>query len=351
MAPDAHPLFTLREAVPADDDALAHLARQAPDGGAVAFAPRLHVPARLATPPGFAHSTVVVAELSGLEDLAGTSRLRVGALRLDGELRPVALLSSLVVHPRARRRGIAAAMTRWRIERAQELAGDDVVVFANIQRGNAASSGNAQAWATTTIGPVRVVPLTMRRRPPRPSRWSFGPVGADELDLVADRLQARSHDRQLSRDWDAGVLRQWLDASPVDVPVHHYLVARDGDRVVAGVGLRDEWRLQSLEVVRMATPVKVANLALRVVPKDGVMRNVTADKLWHDDGAEDALRDLLRHVRWAWRDRASAVLVELDARSPELGLVGTRPWSPTTSFDIAVRAPSVDRRRLIEPVL
>ncbi len=351
MTPTTPPPFYLREAVPADDDALAHLARQAPDGGAVSFAPRFHVPARLAVPPGFAHTAVVAAELPGLEGLAGAARLRVGSLRLDGDLRPVALLSSLVVHPQARRRGIAAAMTRWRIERAQELAGDDVVVFANIQRGNAASTTNARAWATTTIGPVRVVPLTVRRRPPRSSRWEFGPVADAELGLVADRLRSRAEDRQLGRDWDVPTLREWFDASPLDVPVHHYVVAREAGRVVAGAGVRDEWRLQSLEVVRMSTPVKVANLALRVVPRDGVMRNATVDKLWHDDGAGDALRGLVRHLRWAWRDRASSVLVELDARGPEIGLVGARPWSPTTSFDVAVRAPALDRRRLVEPVL
>lgn len=346
------PGFRIRVAEDGDDDAIARLASESADGGTVAFSFKYHVPPRLALPPGFDLSAAVVAELPGEEELAGSARLRVGTLRLNGTLRPVALLSSLVVHPRARRRGIAAALTRRRIELAEELAGDDVTIFANIQRGNAASTANAGAWATSTIGPVRVAPLPMRTKPPRGSRWDIQAVSEADLDVVAARLEAHASPRQFSRRWDGSALAAWLADTPVTERVNHYLVARDAGRIVAGAGVRDDWRLESMQVVRMAPAIKVANVALQVVPKDGIMRNLMVDKIWHDAGAEDAMRALVQHIRWAWRDRATSMLLELDARSPELRLIGARPWSPASSYDIAVRSPiELDPERLIDPVL
>ena len=153
----------VREARPEDEAGLAALALASPDGGAVAFTPEQHVPAR-AVAREHDISERVVAEVDGA--VAGVGQLDIGTCRFEGEDVRYALLSTLRVHPDYRRRGIAARLTDWRLRRAAELAGHDVVVVAYIQAGNTASVGNARRWATQVGGRLIVTPVPMRRRPP-----------------------------------------------------------------------------------------------------------------------------------------------------------------------------------------
>lgn len=110
--------FTLREATPADAVAIEDLSDRSPDGGAVSFRARDHVDPQRVHDADRRTAVGVVAEAPGVEGVVGSARMVLGRLRYDGEERAYVLLSSLMVDPAVRRRGLGTALVRWRIERA-----------------------------------------------------------------------------------------------------------------------------------------------------------------------------------------------------------------------------------------
>lgn len=90
--------FNLRPLQPTDGRLIDRLNEETPDGGAIAFYVRyLRDPYETLTglPPGIQG---VVAEAPGFDGLAGIGFVTVGA----GQMRPLACLSSLKVHPNFR---------------------------------------------------------------------------------------------------------------------------------------------------------------------------------------------------------------------------------------------------------
>jgi len=333
--------FVLRDQTPGDEDALAALSRQAPDGGSIAFSTQRHVPEQQVTAGQHDRTLGVVAQDRATGALVGVARVSSGRCRVGGQLRPYALLGSLAVHVEHRRQGIGAALARWRIERATELSGPGTVLVAEIQAGNVASLANARTWADQLVGRLVVAPMPVRSRPPRPRTGvTVRPVEPGELSEVADRLGAFTAHHDLARPHTGETLAAWLASSPLPEPVNHYLVATDpAGRLVAGMGLREAGRLSSMRIHRMPVAVRLANLALQVVPRDGVMRNLEVDKVWFAPGHAGAARQLWETARWDLRRHSTGLVATYDADGPLRRVLRTPPWMPTTSFTMAVRSP------------
>ncbi len=339
---------SLRRTTRQDSAALAELSARSPDGGRIAVSPRHRVPVVEAIESGGLASLGVVAEEPGVAGVVGSAWVSFGRCRVGGEVLPYALLHSLVVHPDHRRRGIARAMTRWRLDRVDER-GDGSLVLAGIQAGNTASLANAATWADQVTGRLVITPVPMRHRPPRPRPGiAVRAVRPDELALVARGINDFHRGFDLFPEQDAGSVAAWLARSPLATPVHHYLVAVDArDRPVAGLGLHDEGLLGSLHVDAMPRAVRLLNVAVRVVPRDGELRTLQSWMPWYAPGSLAAARHLWQTVRWTWRDRASTVLATLDAEDPARRMVDAPFWLPTTSLTVALRTP----RRLGEHAL
>ncbi len=341
--------FLLRAAEPGDLDEVEALGALSADGGAVSFRVHTHVRAGDA---GLTRSIGVVAVDEGDGRLVGSARMTLGRCWYEGGQRSYAMLGSLVVHPEQRRRGIGAALGRWRIERAEQLEGTDVVVLADIQKGNAGSLAAARRWASAFVGPSSSVPVPMRSRPPRPPRGlEFRAASAEQLPEIADRVTDATAACNFARIWTPSSLRQWLDWAPTGTPVHHYRLAMSpsGD-VVAGLALRQEGLLRSMEVVRMPPAIRLANTVLHVVPADGVLRNIGVEHVWYLPGQQRAAAALWQDTRWSFRDRGSNLLLTVDRRSPLRSVLGIRPWMPATSILTAVRAePAPSSERLVAP--
>lgn len=340
--------LVVRVAGPQERPEIDALREASPDGGAVGFRVHSHVEDGVPEPSAHRASLDVVAEVPGV-GLVGAARLSTGRLQVRGEPRPYALLSSLVVHPAHRRRGVASALARWRIEHAAEVAGDGAVVLANVQRGNAGSLANAARWADGWTGPAVTAPLTMLARRPRATRFAVRDATADDSVAVASGHADFTADHAFAHWWAADSLTSWLAAGRIN----RYRVATDaGGAVVAGMAVREEGLLRSMEVTRLPAAIAAANLVLRAIPPDRVLRNVVVDHLWFAPGHLDAAADLLRWTRWGWRDRGTHLLVTLDRRSPAVAALGLRPWSPTTATTTAVHAaPPIALDGPVEPVL
>lgn len=342
--------FALRVADPDDTDAIEQLGQRSADGGAVSYRVRTH--ARPGSGTGLTRSSGVVAVSEGDGQIIGSARTTLGLCRYEGAERPYALLGSLVVHPQHRRRGIAAALARWRIEQAAQTAGPDVVVLADIQHGNTGSMAAARRWATAFAGPSLIVPVTMRGRAPRrPRGMAMRAATRDQLPEVAAGVTQATAEVNFARIWTAETLERWLQWAPTGAPIHHYRVAVSPSGVVlAGIALRQESLLRTMEVLRMPPAVRLANAVLHAVPRDGVLRNLAVEHLWHLPGQHRAAIELWNDTRWTFRRHGSNLLIALDRRSPLLPLVGVRPWTPRTSLTTAVRAdPPPSGRRLVAP--
>ena len=68
------------------------------------------------------------------------------------------------------------------------------------------------------------------------------------------------------------------------------IAAQLTDRRLGGLGIHEEGRLESMLVERLPLPLRAANAVLRVVPRDGRMRNLIIDKAWFAPGRLDAAR-------------------------------------------------------------
>ena len=340
--------LVVRAAAAEEATAIAALHEASPDGGAVGFRVRSHLDPGAAEPSVHRRSLDVVAEVPGA-GLVGAARLSTGFLRASGQRRPYALLSSLVVHPAHRGRGVASALARWRVDQAALVAGEGAVVLANVQHGNVGSAANAARWADGWTGAAVTAPLTMLARPPRGSRFRVRDATGSDADAVASGHGAFTAGHVLAHEWTGRSLPDWLEASAIN----GYRVATDArGTVVAGMAVREEALVRSLEVTRLPVAIAAANLVLRAIPPDRVLRNVVVDHLWFAPGYVAAAADLLRQTRWEWRDRGSHLLVTLDRRSAALPALGLRPWSPTTVTRTAVHAdPPIALDGPVEPIL
>jgi GNAT superfamily N-acetyltransferase len=345
--------YRLRDARDADGDRLSALAAASPDGGAVGFTPQDHVPASAAT--GLHERSIGMLAETPAREIVGFARAGMGHCRIEGRARPYVLLSSLVVHPDHRRRGIGHALSARLLDWAHQAAGPDAVLFGNIQVGNAASAANARAFATWTSPYAVTAPMPMRRRPPArpPVRLSIEAAGPGDLEEIVAGIARFSGRANFSIPWTATSLQHWLQASPFTDPVNHYLVARNRrGRILAGMGLREEGRLRSLRITRLPASIRLVDRALHLLPEDRVMRNLVVDKLWFTSDGFEAARAMVDETRWRWRSRGTNLLTTLDPRGPAFAALPLRPWWPTTRMAVAVRTTTpLDPRRIVEPVL
>lgn len=337
---------------PADSTALKALTEQSPDGGKITFGPRFHVPTYdvYASRPGEMVGVVAVSQ----DTIVGSARFSFGDCQFEGSLRPYTLLSSLMVRPDHRRRGIANALAQWGMDRAVERNADNVLFLADIQTGNTASIASAKKWAKQIAGRVITNPVPMRSKPlPADDAITIRPAKVSEFETIAQHLNTFYKDYNFYRPQTADSLQAWLAKTPLSTPVNHYLVAVDrSNKILAGMGIKEEGRLMSLHISDVPPVIRLANLLLKVIPPDQEMRNLNVDKMWFSPDQLKAARYLWETVRWDWRDRGSNLVCNYDPRSPIPKVLQTPWWMPTTSLSLAVRSPvPMNEARLIDPLI
>ena len=328
----------IRAIAPEDAEAVRELGARSVDGGRVAFRQRHHVPYAEALAARRPDSSGVVA-VGADGRFAGSGWVTFSEVAHgDGRL-TLAWLHSLNVDPERRGEGIARRLIDARLELAAARPGP-VVVAAAIQAGNDASWASSRRWATDTLGTVRVTPVPPPRRRPPASGLTVRTATAEDLEEVAAGIDRTASRLALAPAPAAAALAEWLDVRVGGAPLHEYVVATDrSGRLLAGFGLEDEGRLFSLEVTAMPPAVVAANLVLRVVPKDRMLRNLNLRLPFVEPGHEDAARALWRAARWERRDRGTGVVLAADPAGPVAAALRPPRWLPSTTLRIVTRAP------------
>jgi GNAT superfamily N-acetyltransferase len=338
--------FELRQAVPDDSEALVALARSSADTGAIRVAPLyLRNPVEVAA--ALNPSRIWVVADTGSE-LIGGAQITLGETEVEGTVHPSATLSSLMVHPDHRRKGIAKALTQWRLERA----GPDTVVAATIQSGNTASIANARSWASQIFGSL-VIPVFRTRS---------GPADSDGLDIRAPQTQAEWEQAaaglaQFEKGWNlrtpetAASLRERAERELASGErIQRYVVALDGGRVVGGLEIFEGCQLQIVVVEHLPRALRALNTLARVIPSDGRIREVSISRFWYDTGRADVGRALWAHARSAADGVGNAVTTQFDPRGPIGDVIRPKRWLPKGRVAVAVRSPvPLSEDRVLSP--
>jgi GNAT superfamily N-acetyltransferase len=326
--------FSLRAARDGDGQALAELSAAVADTGAIRVAPHfLHDPLEVmrALRPD---AEWVLAETDG-GLVIGAGLVDFDDVEIEGDVYRAAHLSSLMVHADYRRRGVAKALTAWRLERA----GKDAVVVAAIQSGNEGSFANARKWATQIFGTM-LVPAFKAASAPAPNGLELREPREDaEWEGVAAGLDEFERGWNLRVPQSAHQIRTRLARSPLPEPVQRQIVAVEGDRVVGGCELHETGRLQTLVLEHVPFVLRALDVVGRVLPPDRVLRPVVLSRLWHAPGRAD-----IGHALWAFgRSEAAktgnSIGTQLDPRGPLAQFVPVRPWTPKGKLAVAVRSP------------
>jgi GNAT superfamily N-acetyltransferase len=270
----------------------------------------------------------------------------------EGAIRPSAYLYSLSVHPGYRRRGLASRLTAWLVGTARERYGNDVVIYAGTQPGNVASQRTMQSWATQRFDRVVAVVNKPRGKAPRPPSGLVARTAEEhDLEETATRRNRFHEEYNLYPPESAASISAWRAYSPFGFQFREYHVVVDPrGNLLAGAGFVEEGLLLSAQVVSVAAPLRLANVVLRIVPRDGVMKRVVVDGLWFADDRPDAATFLWEWMRWLAKDRASIVMVFFDVRNPLAGFIRMPRWIPSPPGTLAVAGPVPMREdRLIYP--
>jgi GNAT superfamily N-acetyltransferase len=330
----------LRPATPADGDALVALALASADTGRVRVSPRyLRNPVEAATAlkPGL---TWVVAEDRG--ELVGAAQAIRGEREIEGERHPSATLGSLMVHPAHRRRGVAMALTEWRLEHV----GPDAVVLALIQTGNDGSVANARKWATQIFGTL-IVPVL-----PTADRYSgptvLEPESDDEWDAYAEGLAAFERGWNLRTPETGASLRERSSKRVAGERIHRACIAVEHGRVVGGIELFEGGRLQTIVIEHLPLELRVITSVLRMLPPGGELKEIATSRFWFE--RDDVGVSLWEYARAQGGEHANSLSTQFDPRGPLSAVVRVKPWTPKGKAVVAVRSPvPLDEERLLSP--
>lgn len=339
--------ITLRAARDGDGDALTALALAAADTGAVRVAPHYLLDPLETTRALQPDAEWVLAEAED-RSVVGAGLIGFSDVEVEGKVVNHAHLSGLMVHPDHRRKGIAKALTEWRLDRA----GPDAVVVAAIQSGNEGSFANARSWATQVFGTVLLPAFKVG-----PSKAPKG-IEIRELQDDSEWEQVAAGLAEFERGWNLRVpetaveIRDRLARTPFDTPVQWQFVAVEDGRVVGGYELHDNSRLSTLIIERVPPFLRAVNVFARIIPADGVIRNAAASRMWHVPGRPDVGRALWGHAGTAAAaSGANALATQVDPRGPVAKLLPIRPWTVKGKLSAAVRSPvKLDEERLLGPL-
>ena len=336
---DMRSQFSLRKLYPQDSQAFRKLMDDSPDTGRISTASHFVIDAFEALRTMQGDFIGVVAESPDYDGFVGACLSRFGQCQFEGCLRPYALLNSLVVHPGFRQQGVGSALVGWLVNHSRNRLGVEGVIWALIQQGNVGSVRTVGKFLKQFVGDrIVIVPTKTRAKLPKTtSKLMVHPIGPGEFGRVADQLNSFYRDFNFYEPETADSLASWCASTPFDTPFRHYLVVTDSKgAILAGAGVSEHYRLRTLYIRHMPRAYHVLNTILRMVPSDGITKELALSKIWFAPGCVQAAKHLFETIRWKWREKVSWLIVWVDKGNPILEILNRRPWTPVTKSAVVI---------------
>ncbi|MCP5096499.1 MAG: hypothetical protein GY943_13180, partial [Chloroflexi bacterium] len=177
------------------------------------------------------------------------------------------------------------------------------------------------------------------------------PVGSAELEQVAQELNHFYTGYELYTPETAVSLDTWLQQSPFSQPIRHYYVAvNKHGKLLAGLGITEQCKVMTMHVTAMPAVVRGLNKLVRMVPDDGILRQLSVSKLWFASDQHQAASHLWETVRWQLREKGTHLVLTFDPRSIVPKLVRLPFWLPRANFIVAAAGPvPIQFDRLLYP--
>ena len=258
--------IVIREAVPADNQALIALAAACSMDGAISLrvdrAPDFFA---LNALEGCAWRVGVALHDGIIVGCVAASRREVW---MNGSPATMGYASDFKVHPAYRGTGTADLLAHWVTEAVAELCSDDTPTLLTILGGNSRMENRVRGprgaprlsrFATLS---VQAIPLLYERthRVPGVTVRSAQPADLEEMAQLWGEVAPR---RQLADVFDAAALEAWIRCAP-GLSLENYLLAHDSrGRLIGFMGVWDQSGFKTLRVVgyspRLAFVRRVVN--------------------------------------------------------------------------------------------
>lgn len=321
--------FSLRQMRPDDSARVANLYESAPDTGRIALRVHYTIDPYLAL-VGTQKTTIgVVAETENAA-LVGAGVVKLIKIWFQDREHDAAILGNLVVHPEHRGNGIATALAHKRIEIARDNSTDDVIILAGIQEKNERSFAVAHKWLTNFVGEFQTAFIPMLRKTPRiESGIHVREASIDDFVGFAKSFNHFYADYAFAPKLSVNSLAQWLSHSLINRRTRHlYVAVNDDNKLLAGFAVAESYTAREFHVRNMPAWMSLINRVVHVVPENGVMRPITATRLWYLPGHTNALQYAWNSIRFQYQDRANAMLFYYDPRSHLQNVLKIPFWLP-----------------------
>lgn len=326
---------TYRLMTPTDGDAIRELCKASPDSGRFSYYPDFHANPCGGLSSQYPDHAGVVAEIAGHQGLIGVGDSIFGRCRFNGLVRDFAFLKAYHVHNEFRRYKVGTGIDRFLVENAHRRKGKDLLMLGAVQTNNIAQLTmiyRSSGWTPRVSFRSAVYP-PLRKSPSAPAGITAEDAEKKDLEQIAAGLNGFYADYNLYEPQSADSLQAWLSNPLLGTPFCHYLVARDRTgSIIAGMGLVEEYRVRTFVTIDVPFSTKVLNLALRFIPKSGVIRQMVCNRMWFAPGRADALAFLFSMARWQWREKVDAFICSMDPRGPLAAVLGLSRWRPQITY-------------------
>ena len=337
--------FTLRELQPSDNLALVKLITEFDSD----LTTRFQVDPYLAILSGTEFRTRgVVVECAGYDGLVGMGTVRFNKVQFNGEILQLAFLDGLKVKKEFRGNGLGYQIASWRIQKAREEFGEQVVIGTGMLHDNQASHAVASKWCrefAESALDVRFVP-TVTRRPKSLSGVNVREIEFDEYEEFTQKQNHFYRQYNLYAPSSPNSIANALDVSVEGKKPYRYYAAIDSHgNLLAGAQTWARGLLKSDTVNNHPALLRVLNKMIHLLPPDFTLRDVAVNGLWYEPGQIKIAQYLWEMLRWECRDQGTILTAGFDSRDPAIHVVKLKPWNqPRPKITIAIHGPTALER-------
>ncbi len=330
--------YNLRPMQPQDSGAYAQLMATSPERGLIAIQTIFKIdPYEMLLQRRIGEMVVVAETPDG--QVVGSGAYDARPIWFEQQPVQAVHLHSIMVHPDYRRRGLATAITQWRIQDARQKYGDGTVIFAEIQQNDLAAFKNASKWATGFGQQREVGFLPVRKKPPADILGVLvREATMDDFPEIAEDINEFNRDINFTRYVTVDRLRRNLEPIHGQVFRHRYVVENKG-KIVGGAVLSSHDPSVETRVIRAPFIARLYARLTGMIHTDGVVNGGEVDGIWFRPGYEDTTHYLVELLRYRASQETQALNFRVTNPKAWEALQVAR-WQPHTIYSVAYLRPA-----------